>query len=306
MARRNLEGALRGAGGFFLKHPCPRSIRQRAGATSDALINNGRDRLTCRSENAVGCGVLALQMEPVLSIDRNNQTSQTVNMSAANPISSERRSRLLEAASGLFARWGFDKTSVEEIAADAGISKGAVYLEFPDKDSLLKAVVHQEFTRFLEDWLVRLEREEGEWSFALVFKLSLSAMGASPLVKALVTRDQRVYGTYLRRHKELLTLGISMRAQLFDRLAGAGVIREDIPAPVLAHLLSVMSYGLIIGAEVFPENAKVPFEESLHALGMLLDRGLAPTRPRNRKAVRSLVLPLIREMQVALREPGTA
>jgi TetR/AcrR family acrAB operon transcriptional repressor len=219
---------------------------------------------------------------------------------------SDRRSRLLEAASCLFARWGFDKTSVEEIAAEAGISKGAVYLEFQDKDALLKAVVHREFARFLANWIQRLEQEKGEWSFARVFHHSLAVMEASPLVKALVTRDQRVYGDYLRRNRELLDLGLGMRAGLFARLQKAGAVRNDIPAATLAYLLSVMTYGLIVSAEVFPEATKAPFAESLQALGLLLDRALAPARPPAPNAVRALVLPLIGEMQAALCAVDTA
>src|SRR5208337_4418263 len=111
----------------------------------------------------------------------------------------------------------------------------------------------REYARFLEDWLRRLEREKGGWSFARVFQHSLAVMEASPLIKALLTRDQRVYGTHLQRNKELLTLGLSMRAELFGRLQKAGAIRRDIPATVLAYLLSTVSYGLIIGAEAFPE-----------------------------------------------------
>ena len=241
-----------------------------------------------------------------IKIDRFHLSGHLVTMPNATPPTSDRRSRLLEAASRRFAHWGFAKTSVDEIAAEAGVSKGAVYLEFPDKDALLKAVVHREFARFVENWKTRLEEEPGEWSFARVFQHSLAAMEASPLVKALLTRDQRIYGTYLRRNQELLTLGLAMRAELFGQLQTAGVVRDDIPAATLAYLLSVTSYGLIIGAEVFPEAGKPPFAESLQALALLLDRGLTPERPRKRGAVRALVLPLIGKLQATLHESKSA
>lgn len=44
-----------------------------------------------------------------------------------------RRGRLLDATARLVARYGYDKTSVEEIAREAGVSKGAVYLHWPSK-----------------------------------------------------------------------------------------------------------------------------------------------------------------------------
>src|SRR4051794_30101091 len=47
-----------------------------------------------------------------------------------------RETRLLDAATRLFARFGFDKTSVDDIARAAGVSKGAVYLHWPSKFSL--------------------------------------------------------------------------------------------------------------------------------------------------------------------------
>jgi AcrR family transcriptional regulator len=51
----------------------------------------------------------------------------------------ETRRRLLEAAGHLFARRGYEATSVEEIAEAAGFTRGAVYSNFRDKDDLFVA-----------------------------------------------------------------------------------------------------------------------------------------------------------------------
>lgn len=52
-----------------------------------------------------------------------------------------RPSELLDAALELFVEKGFAATRVEEIAARAGVSKGTVYLYFPSKDSMLRALI---------------------------------------------------------------------------------------------------------------------------------------------------------------------
>lgn len=44
--------------------------------------------------------------------------------------------RLLQAATVLFERFGYKKTTVEDIALEAGIGKGTVYLRFPSKADL--------------------------------------------------------------------------------------------------------------------------------------------------------------------------
>jgi len=73
--------------------------------------------------------------------------------SPTNPSDSSRRRRkderpheLLEAAMALFVERGFAATRSEEVAARAGVSKGTLYLYFPSKAELFKAVVRTHLT----------------------------------------------------------------------------------------------------------------------------------------------------------------
>ena len=54
---------------------------------------------------------------------------------------SESRERLIECAKKEFLEKGFAKASLRQIAAEAGLTTGAVYFFFKDKDDLFKAVV---------------------------------------------------------------------------------------------------------------------------------------------------------------------
>ncbi|WP_110945818.1 TetR/AcrR family transcriptional regulator [Streptomyces avicenniae] len=62
----------------------------------------------------------------------------------------ERREQLLDIGRTLFAERGFDGTSVEEIAAKAGVSKPVVYEHFGGKEGLYAVVVDREMSRLLE------------------------------------------------------------------------------------------------------------------------------------------------------------
>jgi AcrR family transcriptional regulator len=64
----------------------------------------------------------------------------------------ERREQLLDVGRRLFAERGFEGTSVEEIAAKAGVSKPVVYEHFGGKEGLYAVVVDRE-TRSLQDRL---------------------------------------------------------------------------------------------------------------------------------------------------------
>ena len=61
----------------------------------------------------------------------------------------EVRERLLRATYDCVARWGLDKTTVEDAAREAGVSRATVYRYFPGgRDELISAVVGWEFARF--------------------------------------------------------------------------------------------------------------------------------------------------------------
>ena len=59
------------------------------------------------------------------------------------------RERLLQAGYDCVARWGLAKTTVEDVARAAGVSRATVYRYFPGgRDELISAVVAWEFSRF--------------------------------------------------------------------------------------------------------------------------------------------------------------
>ncbi len=62
----------------------------------------------------------------------------------------ERREQLLDVGRSLFAQKGFDATSVEEIAAKAGVSKPVVYEHFGGKEGLYAVVVDREMRALLD------------------------------------------------------------------------------------------------------------------------------------------------------------
>ena len=54
-----------------------------------------------------------------------------------------RRAELLDRATGLFLRHGYDNVSLNDLIADAGVSKGAFYHWFPSKDALIEALAER-------------------------------------------------------------------------------------------------------------------------------------------------------------------
>ena len=58
---------------------------------------------------------------------------------------------IMEKAMELFAKQGFEATSVQQITDHCGISKGAFYLSFKSKDELIIALIDHFMTQFISD-----------------------------------------------------------------------------------------------------------------------------------------------------------
>lgn len=72
-----------------------------------------------------------------------------------------RPAELLTAALDLFVERGFAATRLDEVAASAGVSKGTLYLYFPSKEELFKAVVRSGMVPLIERGERQLEEHKG-------------------------------------------------------------------------------------------------------------------------------------------------
>src|SRR5690348_8704901 len=73
------------------------------------------------------------------------------------------RARLLHAAARVYARRGFDGATLDEVAAEAGFTKGAVYSHFGSKENLLLALSDEQRTAQLSEQQVLFDRERPGW-----------------------------------------------------------------------------------------------------------------------------------------------
>ena len=73
----------------------------------------------------------------------------------------QRPGELLEAALDLFVEKGFAATKSEEVAAKAGVSKGTLFLYFPSKEELFKAVVRENVVKTVTEGALEVANFKG-------------------------------------------------------------------------------------------------------------------------------------------------
>ncbi len=82
---------------------------------------------------------------------------QNLSVNRGRPKDAVKRAAILDAARDLFMAHGFAGTSMDNLAAEANVSKATLYSHFSDKDALYRAIIENKVENYqLEDFSVRL------------------------------------------------------------------------------------------------------------------------------------------------------
>lgn len=222
----------------------------------------------------------------------------------------ERENRILDAAARLITHYGFDKTTVSDIAEAAGISKGAVYLHYKSKEALFEALIIRESETILEDMLTSMERDPNAGSIFGLYQHAILAVMRSPLIHAVVTRDQRVVGEMARKMKDtgIGAQGNLIRYEMVAQLQAANVIRQDLDAVEVSYVLALIRYGFLTIGQVIPEDQRPPIDRVGQTLGEILERGLAPPDGGDREKGKAALENILQRLRVLIqqyKEQGT-
>jgi AcrR family transcriptional regulator len=163
-----------------------------------------------------------------------------------NSIQSERTARqgeIADAATPVFLRFGYKKASMEAVAVAAGISRQALYLHFPNKESMFSAVVD------------RLGQSTGRVAHIALWRsgLTLDQQLLGVFDETMPRESPELLAELLATAKELVPVSVAdidtqMVAEISNRLHDAlannewsvpGVSVED-----AAQVLQATSYGL--------------------------------------------------------------
>lgn len=188
----------------------------------------------------------------------------------------DRPRRILEAAARLTLRYGYAKTTMDDLAREAGVSKGALYLVWPGKEELFDALFEHEMKKLLLDLRSMIENEAGEFTISRLYGFTLLAMQRSPLIAALYTRDGKILGDFVNRQDpERYTRRLVLGVESVAAMQKAGLLRQDLSAGVIAHVFSLMALGMLSISAVIPAQEAPPIDQTVEAVAVMVDGGLA-------------------------------
>ncbi|GIH03021.1 TetR family transcriptional regulator [Rhizocola hellebori] len=102
----------------------------------------------------------------------------------------EARTRILDAAYVQFSKMGILRSTMEDVARRAGVSRITVYRRFATKDALVEHVIRREFRRYFDQFLIDIEQADNAADrVVLGFVSSLRAIRGNPLIGGLIAAE---------------------------------------------------------------------------------------------------------------------
>ena len=152
---------------------------------------------------------------------------------------------MLDAAAAVFARFGYRKTSMDEVARAAGVSRQGLYLNFVNKEDLFRALAQHELSKRLSSATAALADEGRPIETRLVSALDewtghyVGMMGAD--ASDLIETSATLVGPMLAQHEKHFEQAIA------DAIAASGLMAvyaaADLSPLQLARTLHVTARG---------------------------------------------------------------
>ena len=154
-----------------------------------------------------------------------------------------RRREILDAARSCFARHGYEGATVRRLEEATGLSRGAIFHHFRDKDSLFLAVAEDDAAAMAEtvarNGLVQVMRD--------LLERAAAPDTAGWLGSQLeVSRRLRTDPEFAKRWAQRSAAIAEATRERLRRQRGAGVLRDDVPLDVLTQFLELAYDGLVL------------------------------------------------------------
>jgi AcrR family transcriptional regulator len=165
---------------------------------------------------------------------------------SSEDANSAARDRMLDAAESCMQRFGLAKTTVEDVAQAAGISRATVYRQFGNRDQLLLAVVARESERVGVEAELHLRRYDDVASWIVEGMLfCLREIPKRPLLSQLLAPQELGAASRMVLNSErMLAIGTEILRPMFEPARREGLLRESVQLDALIEwvLRILMSY----------------------------------------------------------------
>jgi AcrR family transcriptional regulator len=189
----------------------------------------------------------------------------------------QREERILDAAAALLLRWGYRKTTIDDVAREAGVGKGTIYLHWKDKNALFRAAVLRAQQQSGVEVMRRIAADPEGGRFHRLWTHGMMAALTNPLMAAIMKGQTDIFqGLAGAFDPGMLHQLVGNYEAYIVQLQQAGVIRANLPASVISFITGALKIGLINTPDLFIQDQTPSMEQLTDAISDLLRRWLEP------------------------------
>lgn len=189
----------------------------------------------------------------------------------------QREDRILSAAASLLVRWGYRKTTIDDVAREANVGKGTIYLHWRDKNELFRAAIWREFELLSEEIMRRVNADpQGGLPHRLWSHGMIATLG-SPLTSAIMKGQPDIFQGLLDGLDLETRARLSGNAEEYvTQLQRAGLVRADLAPGDISYVMSALKIGLIHAPDFTGPDHMPSMEAQTETVSDLLRRWLEP------------------------------
>jgi AcrR family transcriptional regulator len=159
-------------------------------------------------------------------------------------VSEERKAQIYEAALACFGRQGYHRTTMDDIVAESGLSKGSLYWYFDSKKDLFLSLFQEVMGQFAQVWEVIVTNEEANAREKLLASLALIRIEFEEMVPffgimmeawTLTRHDEDAE----RLTRELYEPYVDMLARIVEEGVASGEFHVDSPSVTALVILTL-------------------------------------------------------------------
>lgn len=206
-------------------------------------------------------------------------------------MSNIKADNILNSAKKLFLRFGYDKTSVADIANEAGVSKGGIYLYFKSKDDIMEKLMLSEMYKHNERWIDLVMQDPEGGLLSGMYKNQLKAMVKSETIMSILKKDVDVLGSYLKKQDSLLSQDVSnIRVEFIKMLQGVNCVKKDVDPKIVAHIMDMLELSLITIADNKSKENLPSITDVIEQIAYIMEKAYAPEDGGDSEAGKQVLL----------------
>lgn len=215
-----------------------------------------------------------------------------------------RKQAILDAAAKLIIQYGYDKTTIGDVADTIGLNRALVYGYFKSKDELLAELIKREMLKYGQLWFDHLMADPKGGTVASIYRSIAYALKNNPFMAAIVTRDEGTFGKYLRKPGNIFEGRSSqtIAGGLLKALQDAGTIRQGVNVQTINYIMDVLANDLVSSSR---KTSSPPYEELLETIAEMFDRMLTPEDGGNIEAGKEVLRQFAIDATVFFDQPNT-